>query len=617
MSTATRTRIPHSGGPAPSGNGAPPMGPPARKPFRMASSRRRITWMFVVFAIVVSLFAARLVELQLLKGGELAGETLGKRLVTQDIPAVRGEITDINGVPLATSIEVRHITADQTLVEDPQETAAVLGPIIGMDPAVLVPELTGERRFIYLKKNTPPQIWRDIQAWRAAEDNDGKVLQGIFSERLTIRDYPNKELGANLTGFTNAEGDGACCLESALNDVLNGEPGSVSYEEAPGGNEIPASDVQKVAPRPGTDVRLTIDADLQAIAQRAITKQAKASNSDFGMVVALHVPTGRILAMATGPSFDPENPDKVEPGDWNNKPVTWAMEPGSTAKLMTIAAVLDQGALKPKSSVVVPGTLLRGGKAFEDSHAHGTLQLTLAGVLAQSSNIGTILAAEEIGGDRLYEYLRNFGVGSPTGLSFPGEQSGYLLDPADWSETTFPTLAFGQGMSMTAIQIASMVASIGNDGVYTSPKLIDSYVGADGTVQQTAPGEQHRVLKESTAKKMQKLMQLVLQEGGTAKNAAVPGYLVGGKTGTAQRYDEECGCYSGYTASFVGMAPANDPEIVVGAWLDNPRGSYYGGAVAGPVVQQVLTAALASQGVPPTGDKPFKFPLTTDGSSLG
>lgn len=589
--------------------------PPTNKPFRLASPRRRMRVLIIAFAFILSLFAARLVELQALRGPDLAAAALNQRIMTQDIPATRGQITDIKGRPLATSIEVRDITADQTLVEDPAATAAVLGPIIGMDPVELQPLLTGDRRFIYLKKATDPQVWRSIQAWRDDPANDPVVLQAIFSERRTVRDYPNGELAANVVGFTNSEGHGAVGLESGLDSLLSGTPGRVTFEQAAGGTEIPTSDVQQIDPVAGSDVTLTLDSDLQWAAQEALAKQVKASGSDFGTAVVLEVGTGRILAMATAPAFDPLNPDGVRPEDWSNKPATWAMEPGSTAKLLSLAAVLNEGKMKPRSHVSVPPSLYRGGQTFHDSHAHGGLQLTLAGVLAESSNIGTVLAADKIGGKKLYEYLKRFGVGEPTGLDFPGEQTGYVPAPEDWSDTTFPTLAFGQGMSLTALQLANATATIGNDGIPVQPRIIDSYRAPDGTVEKTAPVVGEPVIRPETAQTMQRMMQMVVGEGGTAKVAEVPGYLMGGKTGTAQRYDEECGCYSGYTASFIGMAPADDPKLVVGAWFDNPRNGYFGGEVAAPVVQKLMTTALASQNVPPTGGKRANFPLTWGGLS--
>lgn len=570
--------------------------------------------LLVGFGFLLSLFGARLLELQAIRGDELAASALGQRIVTSPIPATRGKITDNKGRPLAVSVEVRDITADQQVVgPDGPAAAEVLSPILEMPAAELEPLLTGTKRFIYLKKAVPPQVWRDIQTWRADANNTGRVLQGIFSERRTIRDYPNGSLSAGVVGFVNDEGRGAVGLEYGLDAELAGTPGSVTYERSAEGTEIPTSDVQRVDPQPGTDVRLTLDADLQWAAQNAVAAMVKKSKSDFGMAVVIEIGTGRVLAMVTAPSFDPNDPGKVKPERWTNRPVTWGMEPGSTAKLMSISAVLDQGALNPRSKVVVPGLLTRGSRVFRDSHAHGIEQLTLAGVLAESSNIGTILASEEIGGRKLYDYLKAYGVGEPSGVDYPGAQTGYVPAPSDWSDSTFPTLAFGQGMSLTALQIANIVATIGNDGVRVQPRLIDGMVRPDGTSTATAPVEQGRVISRKTAQTMQRMMQLVLQEGGTAAGEGVPGYLMGGKTGTALRYDEKCGCYSGYTASFLGMAPADEPRLAVGAWFDHPRAGYYGSELAAPVVKKIMTAALASQNIPATGGKPAHFPLRADG----
>jgi len=579
----------------------------------LGESSRRIQVFIVVFGFLLSLFAARLVELQAIRGPELASAALNQRIITQDIPAIRGNITDVKGTPLATSVEVRDITVDQTLVNDAVETAAVLGPIIGMSATELQPLLTGKLRFSYLKKAVSPQAWRAIQTWRSDENNDSAVLQGIFSERRTMRDYPNGELAANVIGFTNAEGHGAVGLEAGMDELLSGAPGSVTFEQAAGGTEIPTSDVQRVDPKAGSGVQLTLDADLQWAAQDEVAKQVKASGADFGTAVALEVGTGRILAMATAPAFDPNDPGKVKPEQWTNRPVTWAIEPGSTAKVMSIAAVLNEGAMNPRTHVTVPPVLFRGGQQFKDSHDHGTLPLTLAGVLAESSNMGTMLATEKIGGDKFYEYLLKFGVGKPSGLDYPGEQTGYIPPPSDWSDTTFPTLAFGQGLSLTALQLANVVATIGNDGVPVTPRLIDRIIAPDGTAQATTAVTGEPVVTAETAQTMQRMMQMVVGEGGTAEIAEVPGYLVGGKTGTAERFDEECSCYRGYNASFIGMAPADDPKIVIGAWIDNPQGGYYGGEVAGPVVQKLMTAALASLNIPPTGGKRAKLPLTYGG----
>ena len=609
----SQTRTPpapplHRPGPQP---GYDPRQPVRRKPrvrFALSGSRRRSSIALLAFLFVLSLFAGRLLELQGLRSSELAAAGLDQRLRTVVIPADRGVIADSQGRPLAQTVEVRDITADQTLVEDPAKTAAVLARILGVDQAQLQQDLTGEKRFVYLAKGVEPAKWRAIQDWRSDPDNDPVTLQAIFSERLTERHYPNGTLAANVIGFTNAEGAGATGLEYGLDQELAGTPGEVRAERGPDGSIIPGSEVFSVAPKTGTGVRLTIDSDLQWVAQNAIAQRVADSASDFGMVVAMEVGTGRILAMATVPTFDPNNPGASSPDDWRNRPVTNAFEPGSTIKVLTHAAVLNEGAATPTTPFVVPPGLPRGPHIFRDHTPHGTLQLTLAGVLAQSSNIGTILAAEKIGPDKLYSYLQAFGVGQPTGLQYPGETSG-ILPPLDtWGVLTFPSVAFGQGMALSALQITDVFATLANDGVRVEPKLIDAYVRPDGTVQTTAPSSTRPVVTASTAHQVMEMMERVVSKDGTAPGAAIPGFRVGGKTGTAERVDPACGCYRGYTASFVGVAPADDPKVVVGVWLDNPRGMHYGGVLGGPVFTEVMKASLAKLGVQPTGTPPSTIP---------
>lgn len=581
--------------------------------FALSGSRRRSSILLVLFFFVLSLFAGRLIELQGLRSDELASEALGQRLRTAVIPADRGVIADSAGRPLAQTVEVRNITADQKLVEDPAATAAVLAPILGMESGELEQKLDGDKRFVYIAKGVEPAKWRAIQDWRSNPDNDPTVLQALFSERLTAREYPNGPLAANILGFTNAEGKGAVGLEYGLEQELAGKPGELTAERGPDGSIIPGSAVSSIEPVAGTGVRLTIDSDLQWIAQNAIAQRVQDAGADHGTVIAMEVGTGRILAMATAPTFDPNNPGNSPDTDWANRPVTNAFEPGSTMKVLTMAAVLEEKAADPTTPFVVPPGLPRGPHVFKDHTPHGTLQLTLTGVLAQSSNIGTILAAEKIGEDKLYQYLQAFGVGQPTGLQYPGESPGLLPERSTWSVLTFPSLAFGQGMALSALQIADVYATLANGGVKVDPKLIDSYVRPDGTIQATASSPEHRVVSEETAKTVVEMMERVVSKEGTAPGAAIPGYRVGGKTGTAERFEPECGCYRGYTASFVGVAPADDPKIVVGVWVDNPRGMHYGGVLGGPVFTEVMKAALAKEQIPPTGTPPSTLPTIPGG----
>jgi cell division protein FtsI (penicillin-binding protein 3) len=572
--------------------------------------------LLLLFLFLLSLFAGRLIELQVVRSDQLAAAGLGQRVSTIVIPADRGEITDSAGRPLAETVEVRDITADQTMVADPARTAAVLAPILQLDAAALQESLTGTKRYVVVAKAMPPQRWRAIQDWRADRDNDRTVLNGIFSETRTTREYPNGPLAANILGFLNSDGQGAAGLEYGLEPELAGQPGKKQVEYA-GGSIMPGSEVRQEDPVSGTGVRLTIDADLQWVAQNALAKRVEDAGADWGAAIALEVGTGRILAMATAPTFDPNRPNDSRDVDWQNRPVTNAFEPGSTMKVATMAAIVEEGAATPTTMFTIPPNLPYEDHVFQDHTPHGRIERTLAGVLAESSNIGTILAAQKIGPDKLAEYLQRFGVGRSTGLQFPGETSGSLPPRESWSGLTFPTLAFGQGMSLSALQIADVFATLANGGVKVDPKLIDAYVLPSGQVQATPASGTEQVVSATTARTVMDMMERVVSADGTAPGAAIPGYRVAGKTGTAQRADSSCGCYRGYTASFVGVAPADAPRVVVGVWLDNPRGIHYGGVLGGPVFTEVTEAALAKLAVPSSGSPAPDIPTKPQAQAAG
>ena len=405
------------------------------------------------------------------------------------------------------------------------------------------------------------------------------------------------------------EGTGLGGLEYLYEDLLAGAPGEMTYERGPGGGVIPTAASSVTEARPGVDVRLTIDRDIQYMAQKAIADQVRASQSDSGTVVVMDPLTGDILAMATAPTFDPNQAGSADPGLLGNRALSEVFEPGSTAKLMSIAAVVEEGAADAYSWFKIPPMLKRADDTFTDHTPHGTLNLTLAGIMAKSSNIGTILAAERIGGRKLERYLRAFGTGEPTGIGFPGEAEGSLLPVRSWSATSLPTFAFGQGFSMNAVQAASVFATIANDGVRLQPRLVDAFLSTDGTEEVPELAEPKRVVSTATSRQVRAMLETVVSPQGTAPNAGVPGYRVGGKTGTAQAFDETCGCYRGVVASFIGMAPIDDPRLVVGVFLDNPRIGRYGGQLGGPVFRRVMTYALKARQIPPTGTKASYLPL--------
>ena len=322
----------------------------------------------------------------------------------------------------------------------------------------------------------------------------------------------------------------------------------------------------------------------------------------------LDTETGQILALADAPTFDANAPGASPAADLGNRALTDAFEPGSTNKVITASAALQEGKAKPTTQLSVPGVLARGGAVFHDAETHGTENLTLAGVLAKSSNIGAIEIGERLPPSTFYSYLTKFGLGSKTGIGLP-ESSGILAPYQNWNNSQRYTVLFGQGLSVTSLQMASVFATIANDGVRRPPTLIKAISDANGTLQPQPLGPPTRVISARTASQMRQMLEGVVSDQGTAELATIPGYRVAGKTGTAEYYDSTCSCYKGYTASFIGIAPADKPRLVVAVFLQQPVKGHYGGAVAAPIFQQLMTYALTREGIAPTGTKAPKVPL--------
>ena len=573
-------------------------GPPPARTYKRGDGRTRAVYLTFAVLMLLSIYAGRVFDLMVLKGGDLAAMGQNQRSRTLPLPADRGPIYDSEGAPLAITVESRNVTADQNLISDPAEAAARLSPMLGIDQATLQKKLTGDDIFVYVAKGLTPEQWRQIKALK---------IRGIFSEKTTERTYPAGTLGANILGYVNAEGVGSGGLEMSLDDRLKGVDGSRTFEQGAAGQAIPSAEDLLRAPVPGQGVQLTINRDIQYVAQRAIATRVREANAESGTVVVLEAKTGRVLAMATAPTFDPNNYQTANPDDMGNRPVSEIYEPGSTGKVLTMSAVLEEGKARPRSKMTVPPTLTRGGHTTNDHTPHGTLQLTMNGVLAESSNIGTILFADRIGGDKLYEYQRKFGMGQPTGLNFPGEEMGLLPKPENWWPTTFQALAYGQSYSLTSLQVAGVYQTIANNGVRLVPRLIDGYVNSDGSFEPAATEPGVPVVSKKTAKTMARMLENVVTEG-TGKVAAIPGYRVAGKTGTAERAVN--GGYSGYSASFIGFAPADDPEIVVQVVLQDPKNGHYGGVLGGPVFKTVMSYSLQELKIPPSGTKSPVIPTT-------
>jgi cell division protein FtsI (penicillin-binding protein 3) len=582
---------------------------------------------FVLLAFVV-----RLLQVQAVDASAYAAKADVNRYVTHPLAAERGIITDRRGDELATTVDAYDIigdpfllTPEQSGVDDaPQQAAALLAPLLGADEETLAGKLSAPgSRYALLARQQTPQVWNQIkdlkQAFAAqlAEGRGANVLAGINQEPHRKRVYPNGDLAAGILGFVTADGKGGGGLEAQLDRQLAGKDGKITYAQS-GGRQVPTAGTHEQPAVPGFDIELTIDSDIQWAAQQAITDQVKKSQADRGYVIVQDTRTGEILAMANAPGFDPNDISKTAGASLGNPAVQDAYEPGSTSKVMSMAAVLEEGAATPATRVTVPNRLYRADRLFADDIDHPTWYLTLNGVLAQSSNIGTILAAEQLGRDQqeanqvLHAYLRKFGLGRPTGLGFPGETPGILAKPQDWSASQQHTIPFGQGLSLSALQAASVYSTIANGGERIEPSLLRGTKGPDGRFIPAAEPRRTRVVSEKTARTLATMLESVVDDqAGTGGKARIPGYRVAGKTGTSNRVDPKTGRYQGYTASFAGFAPADAPRITVYCAVQNPtEGSYYGGQVCGPIYKQVMEFALKSLQVAPTGTEPARLPVT-------
>ena len=564
----------------------------------------------VATLFVFSIFAAQLLRIQGFDSSAVAAQALEQRTEKVTIPALRGKITSSDGVVLASSRARDTVVADPTAVctykqkdrKCDQATSGVaidlaakaLSPLLGRSVEDLRPKLGGTGRYQVLDRKVSPLTWRKIAALG---------IPGIYkdtAEAVPERVYPQGPNAASLVGFVTDNGEAGGGLESMMDTALKGTAGHSVFEKAPDGSKIPGGRQGGVKAVDGRDVTLTVNSNIQWYAQNAIAQQMATMGGQSGTAVVMNAKTGDVLALASYPTFDPNDIGRAK-GSLTNKALSDVFEPGSTAKVMTVAAALEDKTVTPNQPVVIPNRLQRFDASFKDSHDHPTIYRTVAGTLAESSNIGTILIGETLTSQRLYDYFRKFGLDSRSGLGFPGESAG-LLAPADkWSGTQRSTVVFGQGLSVTAIQAASVFQTIANGGMRMTPNLIQGTTTADGTFAKadTKPGT--RVISQDTASKVNAMLEGVVSKEGTAPQAQIPGYRVAGKTGTADFYDPKLRKYSGKTASFIGYAPADDPELVVAVIIQRPSASIYGGTVSGPVFHDVMTYALQELKIPPTG----------------
>jgi cell division protein FtsI (penicillin-binding protein 3) len=573
------------------------------------SAPLRLRTGFVFIALVLSFFGARLVQLQGVepeKYATLAAATGGT--VTVELPAQRGDILDRNGRALAESVDGRMVVADPVQTEKvAPELARFLAKRLPVDYFTTLRALSRtDSRFAYIARRVPAE-----QAVRVVNEATDAGYKGLATRNDPLRSYPDRDVAANLVGFMGTDGPLAG-LELTFNKQLAGTDGSETYEVG-AGNRIPLGHSTVTPARNGTDLHTTIDEDLQWYTQRVLRQTVLGARGDSGFAVVMDRTSGEVLALADYPTYDASNPQAAPPKDRNSLAMTSPYEPGSVEKVLTLSGLIDAGKITDHTRLLVPGQLQSGDRVIHDWFPHGNIKLTLAGVIAQSSNIGTAKSSRLYKPGQLRHYLTEFGLGTRTNIGVNGETPGLLPTQAQWNGMLQDRIAFGQSVSVNGVQMAAAVNTIANGGVRVSPSLIQGRASTStGRVVGTDESTSRRVVSRNAARQMTDMMERVVDpDAGVAPAAQVPGYVVAGKTGTAQRVGPVCGCYSGqFTVSFAGFAPADDPRFTVYVVVQNPRNGGGGGSVAGPAFSKIMSFALRRYGVPPTGAEPSHIPTT-------
>jgi cell division protein FtsI (penicillin-binding protein 3) len=561
----------------------------------------RLVGLFTVMALALGGVAARLVLLQVRDGQAFASLAADQRLRRVTLPAERGSLYDRSMNELAMSLPAKAVYADPALVVDPAGTAARLAPLLDLPVNRVVRALTEESRFEYLARRMDLDL---------AERVERLNLPGIAFLDEPKRHYPSASLAAQVLGFVGLDGAGLAGLELQYDEVLAGRPGTLVVEQDPNGLPIPQGIQRTISPQRGRDLALTIDKDLQFQAERALVEAVRANGAIGGTVIVLDPHTGDILAMATEPGFDANAFSEAPAAATRNRSVTDVYEPGSVNKVITAAAALEEGEIEPPDRMFVPAQIQVADRVFHEAHPHPTMAMTLTDVIAQSSNVGTIMTADRLGSDRLDRYLRAFGFGEATGVEFPGESDGILMAEEDWWGTSMATIPIGQGIAVTPLQMASVFATIAGEGVRRPPRLVRGTVGPTGRLLEEPIPEGDRVVSRRTARLVTGMLAHAV-DAGTGQEAQIPGYWVAGKTGTARKPLEGALGYSDqYVASFIGFAPARDPAVVVAAILDEPD-TVYGGVASAPLFQEVTRFALAHLRVP-TSEPPRVPPFVVE-----
>jgi cell division protein FtsI (penicillin-binding protein 3) len=564
----------------------------------------------LILIVTMLLLVARLVDVQVLHANAYQAQARGESAITVSLPALRGSIYARDGSPLALSVPTDDVVADDFQIAHPVQTADALAPMLQVPAATLAAQLHEHSGYVVLARQLSQSTGQKIAA---------DSFPGITLIADSKRQVPNGDLASPVIGFTNAAGKGAAGLEYGDNPLLAGSAGKGTFLESPSGVTLPQTPVtDQVASVPGTGLELTVDTQLQYESEQALANAIESSNSVSGTAILMDVKTGQILSMANLVATHPAPlgaPTKqvnvpggvvpIGPKDAvneapSNLAVTQLYEPGSVFKLVTFSAALQNELINPNTVFTVPDQIHLDGSTFHDAEPHPTEQLTATQILALSSNIGTSEIAQGVGEQRLLAQVKALGFGQSTGLDFPGESPGLLATAAQWEPTNYVSLPIGQVDAVNALQVLDAYNTVANGGVYVAPKLVQASVSASGVVTKTAPSKTHQVLSPSINSELTSMLEQVVNVG-TGTSAAVPGYTVAGKTGTAQIPTQGQDSYvpGAYMATFVGFAPAANPTFSMIVVLDRPT-PIFGGTVSAPVFSQIMSYALHRYDIPTT-----------------
>ncbi|WP_426977019.1 peptidoglycan D,D-transpeptidase FtsI family protein [Pseudarthrobacter sp. O4] len=583
---------------------------------KVPSATRRLRLGLGLMLTLLLVVGGKLFLVQGLDVGGMAEAALKNRLTPIELPAERGSILDSGGTVLASSVIRYNIVVDQTvntktqtfprLDEGKDEIVKVtrdqgiseLAAALGMDRDDVKDALTGDKRYYIVAKDLLPDV----------EDRISKLhVPGVESEGTSKRVYPNGAVAGGIVGFLKDGTTGQAGLEQTQDEILKGTPGKRLFEIGADGLRIPVGVDQLTPAVNGKDIRLTLNSDLQYFAQQAIQSQKDKFSAEWGVIIVSDAKTGNIIAMADTNTPDPNDPGNSAPEDRGVRAVTAAYEPGSVEKMITAAALIEEGKSSPLDTFTIPPTYTVDGQTFSDAFEHGTEERTLAGILGWSMNTGTVMAGQRLSKDQRHDWLQKFGIGEAPDIGLPAEAKGILTPAEQWDGRQEYTVLFGQGVSQSTLQTVRAFQSVANDGVMLQPRLIDSYISPDGTEEKVPAQPPRQVVSKDTAKQVRDILESAVTEG-QIKEAGIDGYRVGAKTGTSQSpCDDGKSGFCGLTASMVGMAPMDDPRFIVEVVLQRPKGDIHG-ISNGPVFRSVMSQTLRAFNVQPSTGEPVRLP---------